>query len=204
MELKKEQSQITFDRQAEQYDTSFYGRHARTLYEPLLQRIKELSPSSVLDLGCGTGVLLMEIAGSCPASRLSGLDLSSAMLNEAQKRLCGRAELTLGDSEDLPYADHVFDLIVCCDSFHHYPHPRAVLTQLHRCLRSGGMLLIGDSTMPPGLRQLMNFSLPFSRQGDVRLYSRKEMQDLMAGLFQPVKWKRMTMTHYILEGGVMK
>lgn len=204
MENKKEQSQAAFDRQASRYDTTCYSRHPRALYPRLLGQIEKLQPADVLDLGCGTGALLAEIARCCPTARLSGLDLSAAMLTVAEKQLQDKAELIQGDSEALPYADCAFDLIVCCDSFHHYPNPEATARQLHRCLKPGGRLLIGDTTMPPLLRQLMNFTFRFSSEGDVRLYSQKEMRALLSEYFQDVQWQRISPSSYILQGTVRK
>ena len=55
-----------------------------------------------------------------------------------------RAEFLVGDSEHLPFADDSFDVVVCCNSFHHYPHQRRAVGEMHRVLVSGGRLMIID------------------------------------------------------------
>jgi ubiquinone/menaquinone biosynthesis C-methylase UbiE len=49
-----------------------------------------------------------------------------------------------GDSERLPFADASFDVLTCCNSFHHYPHQPAVIREFRRVLRPGGMALLID------------------------------------------------------------
>ncbi len=152
-------------------------RFTAVTHEPCIRVcFSELKSFSLLTFwiwGCGTGALLGEIARRCPHARLSGLDLFSDAEDRGQSAR-RQGDLIQGDSEALPYADHAFDLIVCCDSFHHYPNPKAVVSQLYRCLKPGGLLLIGDTTMPPLLRQIMNFAIRFSQEGDVRLYSQRD------------------------------
>ena len=54
------------------------------------------------------------------------------------------------------------------------------------------------------LRQLMNFTFRFSSEGDVRLYSQKEMRALLSEYFQDVQWQRISPSSYILQGTVRK
>ena len=61
MNTIKENSKRTFDQQAETYDSDIKGQHARTLYPYILMFLVNVSFSSLLDLGCGTGVLLFLI-----------------------------------------------------------------------------------------------------------------------------------------------
>jgi SAM-dependent methyltransferase len=48
------------------------------------------------------------------------------------------------DSERLPFADGAFDVVTCCNSFHHYPHQAAAVAGFRRVLRPGGMLVLID------------------------------------------------------------
>lgn len=50
----------------------------------------------------------------------------------------------VGDSERLPFADESFDVVTCCNSFHHYPHQAAVIRGFQRVLRPGGLLVLVD------------------------------------------------------------
>ena len=175
----QEKSRRAFDGQAADYDTGHFGDHARKLYGVLLSQVMQIPHAAVLDLVCGTGELLARFLEQAPKARCAGLDLSEGMLSVARKKLGDRAELVRGNAERLPFGDGVFDVVLCSDSFHHYPDPRAVLAEVSRVLSPGGVLLLGDCTAPGAVRGLMNLLLPRSREGDVRLYGRKELRGLL-------------------------
>ena len=76
-------SRRNFDRQAAQYDTASFGRHARALYPVLLAQLAQIPHRSVLDVGCGTGALLRQIKDRWPESQCAGVDLSPGMVESA-------------------------------------------------------------------------------------------------------------------------
>jgi ubiquinone/menaquinone biosynthesis C-methylase UbiE len=176
----KRRSRDAFDRQARDYDTAPYGRHARRLQPDVLAAVESIDFAAVLDVGCGTGALLEAILVAHPAARVMGLDLSPEMLGVARERLSDMAELLVGDAEHLPLSDGDVDLVVCVDSLHHYPDPRAALREMARVLRPGGGLVIGDWRARTPLRQLMNVLLPRTPGGDVRIYTGRELTELAA------------------------
>lgn len=186
----KQLSQAAFDRQAAVYDTGIQGSHARALYPYLLQEIGRAWGDRVLDVGCGTGALLEQVLSEDSHRQVTGLDLSANMLDQARKRLGDRAVLVQGDSEHLPFPDRSFDVVVCCDSFHHYPNPQAVLAEVARVLEIGGTFLLGDCWLPLPGRLVMNPFLRFSHEGDVKIYSRREIEKLLGQEFHQITWKR--------------
>jgi len=176
---RKNESRTSFDKQAERYDSSYYGRHGREVHRRILDAMASFDFNSVLDVGCGTGSFLWELSKAKPGVNLFGLDISEKMLAIAEKRLGGKADLRAGDSEHLPWDKGSFDVITCTDSFHHYPDPRAVLLEFRRVLRREGKVVIADPWAPFILRQVGNLLILFSRSGDTRLYSKHEMERLM-------------------------
>ena len=58
---------------------------------------------------------------------LTGIDLSSQMIEKAKHQLKNKATLVVGDSENLPFFDQTFDIVYCNDSFHHYPNPPTII-----------------------------------------------------------------------------
>lgn len=106
-----------------------------------------------------------------PETARTGLDLSANMLAVAREKLGGAVELVQGDAERLPFADGRFEVLLCNDSFHHYPNPGAAAAEFARVLQPGGVLLLETGTAPAGLRGVANLFLPLSGEGDVRLYS---------------------------------
>ena len=185
----KESSRRSFDEEAGNYDNSHDGRFAAIVYHDLEERILSTKPARVLDLGCGNGNVLMRIAGHADAE-LYGLDLSSEMIREAEKRLRGKAALVVGDAEALPYDDHTFDTVVCNASFHHYPNPELVLGEVRRVLKDKGTLILGEPTIFKPLLPVFNFLLQWSKDGDFKLYDRNSMERLLHSCgFRPYGWK---------------
>jgi ubiquinone/menaquinone biosynthesis C-methylase UbiE len=176
----KQKSRAAFDRQAPEYDATGYGRHARRLHEDVMAAVAELTFTDVLDVGCGTGATLAALLATRPGVRARGIDLSPNMVDLARARLRDKAEISVADAEHLPAADESFDLVVCVDSFHHYPHPAAALAELYRVTRPGGALVMGEWRVNAVFRPLMNWLLPRLPEGDVRVYTGRELTGLAA------------------------
>lgn len=197
-EQLKARSKAAFDEQAPIYDEGMQGDHARALYPCILEETRRamegIPVPSVLDVGCGTGMLSERLLGAFPSCRLTGVDLSPAMVERARARLAGRAEVREADAERLPFHDGAFDLVVCNDSFHHYPDPDRAAFQMWRVLRKGGALVLGDVWQPAPARAVMNAWMPFSHEGDVRIYSEAELRAILGTWFQRVRWSRIGLT----------
>ncbi len=197
-EQLKARSKAAFDEQAPIYDEGMQGDHARALYPCIFEEARRamegIPVPSVLDVGCGTGMLSERLLGAFPSCRLTGVDLSPAMVERARARLAGRAEVREADAERLPFHDGAFDLVVCNDSFHHYPDPDRAAFQMWRVLRKGGALVLGDVWQPAPARAVMNAWMPFSHEGDVRIYSEAELRAILGTWFQRVRWSRIGLT----------
>ena len=197
-EQLKARSRAAFNEQAATYDEGMQGSHARTLYPHILEEAKRSLAGActprVLDVGCGTGALSEQLLAALPDCRLTGIDLSPAMVERARIRLAARAEVIEGDAERLPFHDESFDLVVCNDSFHHYPDPDRAAFQMWRVLRRGGTLVMGDAWQPAPARSIMNAWMPFSHEGDVRIYSEAELRLILGAWFQHVDWRRIGTT----------
>jgi len=145
----------------------------------VLETIKGIKFNKVLDLGCGTGVILEEISHTNNMADLYGLDLSENMIAQATQRMGTKAELSIGDAENLPYEDDSFDLICCVESFHHYPNPSKSLSEINRVLKKDGLFLLCDTWIKSPARQIMNFFIRFNSDGDIHIYSEKEIVKLL-------------------------
>jgi ubiquinone/menaquinone biosynthesis C-methylase UbiE len=145
---------IAFRGRASRFYDLVTGTLLRRLYRRLAQDIADVAPdgATVLDIGTGPGVLLVELARLRPDLRLTGLDLSPDMVAAASRRLAPygtMATVQVGDVTALPFADHSFDLIVSSLSLHHWDDPEAAVPQLARVLRPGGSLRIYDFRFAP-------------------------------------------------------
>lgn len=105
------------------------------------------SGARVVDVGCGSGVALLTLAGAYPASRFEGLDPSGLAIERAQ---AAAAQLGLGNvafrvarGEDLP-PEPVHDLVLTFDCLHDMTHPDRVAAAIRRAIRPDGTWLIRE------------------------------------------------------------
>jgi SAM-dependent methyltransferase len=111
------------------------------------------SGRSVLDVGCGTGygTAVMAAAG---AARCTGIDVAADAVDAARQRFGGeRVEFVTGDATVLPFGEASFELVTCFEVIEHVAEQRAVLAELARVLKPGGMMLISSPNRdryPPG------------------------------------------------------
>lgn len=187
----KEQSRRHFDGISDRYDLTFAGRHSAALVENVLNKLSRVSYHSLLDIGCGTGNMLTVLSETEDGVLLAGLDISPGMIDVAKRRLDGRADIRVGDSENLLWADGTFDVVVSTDSFHHYPHPVRVLSEIRRVLGPDGLIMIAEPWWPTPIRQLVAISLPFAKYGDVTVYSEESIRRLLRQSgFTDITWER--------------
>ena len=196
----KEESRRTFNSQAETFDTGADGKHSRDAYPAILNVLDSMNHEMILDMGCGTGALLEQVLQMKGTPNLYGLDLSEKMLEQAHAKLNGRVTLVQGDSEHLPFESNCFDVVCCNDSFHHYPNPKAVISEVRRILVPGGFLIICDPYQQFGALWITNFILRFSGTGNVRIYSQKEFYALLSEGFASVIWNKVGKTTHMVRG----
>lgn len=93
-----------------------------------------------LDLGCGTGDLLLALTGRCRVA--VGVDFCEEMLLAAQQKARGRRglELTLADAHCLPFPDEGFGCIVTGFALRNVADIRQVLAEMHRVVKPGGRI----------------------------------------------------------------
>lgn len=143
-------------------------------------------------------VILKEISSINSDVELFGLNLSENMIAKATQRLGTNANLSVGDAENLPYADNTFDLVCCVESFHHYPNPKKALSEITRVLKNGGLFLLCNTWTRLPIRQILNFFTRFSNDGDVHIYSENEISKLLKiTRFGIVSWNLITNHAYL-------
>ena len=93
----------------------------------------------VVEVGCGTGVLLEELSSHSHVV-IHGLDINPGYLNLAKHNSPG-AYLTLGDAHCLPYINGIFEMAVCHFLLLWVENPQHVISEMMRVTRSGGAVL---------------------------------------------------------------
>jgi ubiquinone/menaquinone biosynthesis C-methylase UbiE len=102
-----------------------------------------------VDLGCGPGHLVLEMAQYAPGLHVTGIDLSEKMLTDAkqaaqQAGLGDRVDFRLGNVEEVPFPDQSLDLVISTFSLHLWSDPVKVLNKIDRALKPGGAYYIFD------------------------------------------------------------
>jgi ubiquinone/menaquinone biosynthesis C-methylase UbiE len=118
----------------------------RQIIPPITRFLRAENATRLLDLGCGTGRTLHQLARAHPALRLWGVDLSPAYARVARER-ARDATIAVENAEALPFSDGAFDIVTSVYLFHELPRNarRNVVREMHRVLRPGGLLVIEDS-----------------------------------------------------------
>ena len=149
-----------------------------------LVRTRGAEPLRLLDVGCGTGRTLHQLARTHPALRLHGVDLSPAYIRLARRRLADVAELTLAveNAEALPWADATFDVVTSVYMFHELPRNarRNAVRELARVVRPGGLVVIEDSAQLADSPELAPVLHGFPREFHEPFYEDYLADDLAA------------------------
>ncbi len=137
-----------------QVETLFHGSAGamrRAALWPISEfmRTRDQRRMSLLDVACGTGRLLRQVRLAYPAMRLTGLDLSTAYLAEADRHLGRLRPVTwlAANAEAIPLPDSSQDLVTSVFLFHELPPDvrRIVAGEMARVLKPGGRLVFVDS-----------------------------------------------------------
>lgn len=167
-----------YGRLAPHYDLRWSSYIEATVRETL-RRVELHGGERVLDVGCGTGVLLKSISAFVPEDHLSGVDPSPAMLEIARKRLGAAVDLKESGAERLPFGDQAFDVVVSTNAFHYFPRPLEALTEMARVVRPFGRLVITDWCDDFVACRLCDIYLRFFNRAHMRSYGEKDCRRLL-------------------------
>lgn len=203
MTEKNDRKKVTreyFDSQAEFYNNSHDGKFVKCMYQEIVKRVMWLPGEKILDLGCGNGNII-SLLKEKRKGNYYGADISPKMIQEGKKRLGPDVELKVADAVKLPYGEEMFDIIICNASFHHYTEPDKAIEEIKRILKRGGVLILGDPTMPGELLlKIINSRLKDNASGDYRIYGKKQIIPLFqAHGFSVSQWKRINYRTFLFN-----
>jgi 2-polyprenyl-3-methyl-5-hydroxy-6-metoxy-1,4-benzoquinol methylase len=117
-------------------------RRLMTTFERTLGELfTQAAPRTVLDVGCGEGVLTHRWASSVEG-RVVGLDLEDpAIQSEWDKRRAPNLEYRIMKAENLPFGDGEFDLAAAIEVLEHVPEPGHTVAEMARAARGGHLLV---------------------------------------------------------------
>ncbi len=124
--------------------------------------VKKIAPqlardARMLDVGCGTGDLSIEIFDKT-AARVVGLDFCRPMLELARQK-ASQLPLIEGDGLRLPFAEETFDAVTAAFVVRNLADVEDGLREFRRVLKPGGVVAILEFSQPtvPGIRQFVRF-----------------------------------------------
>lgn len=140
----------------------------------------------MLELGCGAGQFIRAIKKARPELVCTGSDISKTAIELAQKQNDG-VTYVLQNTSATPFANQTFDAVVICDVLEHVEDPAAVLAEVKRVLKPGGVFYAfvpceGDSLSlwhaldVVGLKK--NLTTRFA--GHIQFFSRQSLKKLFA------------------------
>ena len=131
-----------FDAWSSFYDLRLVQRLTyRPVHDAVVRVLRHHEPRTLLDLGCGTGLLTRRIRRALPVASVVGCDFSYGMLRQAGEHGHGNAWVQ-GDATRLPFREGCFDTIVSTEAFHWFPDQPAAVAECFRVLVAGGRLLV--------------------------------------------------------------
>lgn len=110
---------------------------------PLFRSYALAAGARILDIGCGTGEIVLRLAREFPGVSLVGIDVHLPHLELARERsraFAARVDFRKGDAFALDFPDGSFDLTLCRHMLQAVPEPERVLAEMKRVTRRGGRL----------------------------------------------------------------
>jgi demethylmenaquinone methyltransferase/2-methoxy-6-polyprenyl-1,4-benzoquinol methylase len=153
---RKQDVRSMFDSIAWRYDflnhflsfgTDFFWRR-----KAINEIAKRLTPATILDVATGTCDLAIASLRLKP-EKVVGVDISQRMLEEGRKKIYRKGlqdiiELSLADSEELPFEDSSFDAVMVAFGVRNFENPQNGIAEMHRVLKPGGVLMVLEFSSP--------------------------------------------------------
>src|SRR5271165_1075617 len=145
-----EESAKLYDIQVETLFLGAAGAMRRQAIPPIAEfvRGRDQRQLRLLDVACGSGRFLGQLAQAFPAMPMTGSDLSRAYLDEAARFLHGRRNVTFeqANAEALPFESAIFDIVTSIYLYHELPNEvrRRVTSEIARVLKPGGLFAFVD------------------------------------------------------------
>ena len=169
----EKRSKEAYNKIADGYDDSPEGMYTLKFKNLLLGTVKIKDNDNVLDIACGNGRLLKMLSDKYIFNGY-GVDISDKMIEQA-KTLNPSMKFSVGNCEQLPFADGTFNIITVCAAYHHFPDVNNFAEEAFRLLKPNGQICIADVYYPAIVRAICNPFISLSKAGDVKFYSPYEI-----------------------------
>lgn len=145
------------------------------------------APASVLDVGCGEGVLIQRWALAQPRGRFVGIDLEEESIQAGwAEHAAPNLEYRIGTAGVLPFADGEFALASAIEVLEHVPEPQATLAEMARCASRHLLVSVPREPLWRGLNMARGayWSALGNTPGHLNHWSRRDFVRLLSGYGQ--------------------
>ena len=148
-QISKEDIARSFSRAATTYDDAAFFQ--KVAGERLLERLQyfKLQPTSILDLGCGTGYFTRELSARYPSAKVTGADLAKGMIDFCRAQ-SNQEGYVCADALQLPFDTNSFDFVFSNLTIQWIEELPQLFQELNRVLKPEGLLLfttLGPDTL---------------------------------------------------------
>lgn len=143
----------------------WWYRVRRSLVRYLISRYAGDAELRILDVGCGTGLLLKELAAF---GDVQGIDVSQLAIDFCNER--GLSNVALGNATAIPFPDNSFDIVLALDVIEHVADDATAAREIRRVLKPGGTAIV----FVPAFRFLWGITDELSRH--YRRYTLPELR----------------------------
>lgn len=161
------------------------NRPSKIWFQMIDDLIDEVPRGRILDVGCGNGEIIRYLQ---KRGEIIGLDINFESLQHASKH----GQTVLGDGRSLPFCDGQFDVVISGFVLHHIENYREALSEIHRCLKANGYLVLIESVENNLLFRLGRTL--FRRRDGLPILSRYTYEEFVGSLhevnFIPVRERR--------------
>lgn len=117
--------------------THWWYRVRRVLTSTFIEQYSPVAKPHILDIGCGTGLLLKELSATYD---VHGIDISDKAVSFCKAR--GIVAVSKGGATDIPFPDNSFDIVLALDVIEHIKDDTAAAKEMLRVLKPGGIAIV--------------------------------------------------------------
>jgi SAM-dependent methyltransferase len=161
-------------------DTHWWFQGRKEIVLALVKRYYTEERPRILDVGCGTGGMSAHFAA---IGRSVGLDTAPEAANFCSRR---GLDMMLGSGSSLPIREASFDIVSALDVIEHIEDDAAVLNEMHRVCRPGGLLLV---TVPA-------FRFLWSKHDDLNHHKRRYIRRQLNAAVREAGFQPLTLSYY--------
>ena len=146
------------------------------------EQFARAAPTSLLDVGCGEGVLIHEWAGRVAPARVVGIDLEEPSIQAGwAERQAPNLEYRVMKAEDLPFADAEFDMATAVEVLEHVPDPAHTVAEMARVAARHLLVSVPREPLWRGLNLARGAYLPQlgNTPGHVNHWSKRSFVELL-------------------------